>query len=135
MTHADRYRADDPDRKFIQSREWRERIRPAQLRREPLCRFCMALGQVNTAEQVDHIKRPRGDRTLQRDPDNFQSLCAEHHGMKSSWERTNQRNGTNRPLVLGTTRDGWTRILAPGGVESLDPFAAQPTAPLFNHKL
>lgn len=112
--HRDRSRAADPDRKFLQSRIWREKIRPRQLNREPLCRFCTALGRTTIAAQVDHIKRPRGDHTLQRDPANFQSLCAEHHAAKSSWERTNERNGTNAPLIIGHSIDGW-RIEAPGG--------------------
>lgn len=118
MTHADRYRSDDPDRKFLQSREWRERFRPRQLSLEPLCRFCIALGDVTViAEQVDHIKRPRGDRMLQRDYNNFQSLCATHHQMKSLWERRVERRGRDEDLVIGHSRTGW-RVVAPGGTIS-----------------
>jgi 5-methylcytosine-specific restriction endonuclease McrA len=111
VRYADAYRRDDPDRKFLQSRVWREKIRPAQLAREPLCRFCGVLGRLTLAEHIDHIKRPRGDYRLQRNPENFQSLCAEHHGMKSKWER----GDTTKPLVIGRTPDGWTQVTAPGG--------------------
>lgn len=115
MTHADRYRADDPDRRFLQSREWRERIRPLQLSREPFCRFCVAMGDMLTiAAQVDHIKRPRGDRRLQRDPENFQSLCFPHHQMKSMWERRCEARGKLEPLLIGYRADGW-RVEATGG--------------------
>ncbi|MCG6115218.1 MAG: HNH endonuclease [Mesorhizobium sp.] len=135
MSYADRYRADDPDRKFLQSRVWREKIRPAQLAREPLCRFCAALGYLKEARHVDHITRPRGDRALQRDPLNHQSLCPEHHASKSAWERTNERHGSDRPLIIGTTDDGWTRVTAPGGtIPRPDLFDDQPTPKGNNHK-
>jgi 5-methylcytosine-specific restriction enzyme A len=110
MTHEDRYRSGDPDRQFLQSRVWRERIRPAQMRREPLSRFCRALDIVRIGEQVDHITRPRGDFSLQRDPRNFQTLCGPHHGAKSKWEGGN----TSKPLVIGTRVDGWV-VTATGG--------------------
>ena len=125
MTYADRYRRDDPDRRFLQSREWREKIRPSQLAREPLCRFCRALGHVTLAEQVDHITRPRGDRTLQRDPENFQSLCAPHHGAKSKWER----GDTSKPLILGTPADGWPVHCHGGTINLEDAHADQPGGP------
>ena len=111
MIHSDAYRRDDPDRKFLQSREWRERIRPRQLDREPLCRFCRALGHVEVAKHVDHIQRPKGDWQLQRDPENFQSLCVPHHMSKSKWER----GDTSKPLVIGSTQDGWEVVKAVGG--------------------
>lgn len=123
MTHADRYRKDDPDRKFLQSRVWREHIRPAQLAREPLCRFCLALGRFTEADEVDHIERPFGDRRLQRDPNNFQSLCGSCHARKSKWER----GDTSKPLVLGTRTDGWL-VVAPGGtIEKVDLSAVHPS--------
>ncbi|KQT04143.1 HNH endonuclease signature motif containing protein [Rhizobium sp. Leaf386] len=130
MMYADRYRRDDPDRKFLQSREWREDIRPRQLDREPLCRFCRAIGITKPADQVDHIKRPRGDLRLQRDPSNFQCLCASHHTMKSVWERGN----TKLPLVLGTTLDGWTVMATGGTIQTTEPAPAQPVPTFTSHK-
>ena len=110
MRHQDHNRRDDPDRRFLQSRRWREQIRPRQLEREPLCRFCRAMGYVKAAEQVDHIIRPRGDHKLQVDPANFQSLCGNHHQLKSLWER----RADGRPLQIGAAPDGWP-IEAMGG--------------------
>lgn len=106
----ERRRGLNADWRFLQSREWRERVRPAQLDRQPLCEHCTALGIVKAAEQVDHVIRPRGDKTLQRDPANLQSLCASHHLDKSNWER----HRADQPLVLGVAIDGWP-IEAPGG--------------------
>lgn len=130
MTHADRYRRDDPDRKFLQSREWREHIRPAQLAREPLCRHCLALGRFTEADEVDHIERSFGNRTMQRNPRNFQSLCGSCHSRKSKWERGDR----SKPLVLGTRLDGWL-VTAPGGtVERIDLHQVQPCAPTSDAK-
>lgn len=106
----------EPEQRLYASREWREHIRPAQLRREPLCRFCDALGVVQEAEQVDHITRPKGDHTLQRDPDNLQSLCKVHHAAKSAWERKSSPGD----LLIGHDRNGWpVKLRPPGEVQSL----------------
>jgi hypothetical protein len=110
---SDRARASDPDRKFLQSRVWRERIRPAWLAEHPECEWCQLLGRIIEATQIDHIRRPKGDRELQRDPSNFRSLCADHHQAKSLWERRYDK----RPLRIGCGRDGWpveVDPLAPG---------------------
>jgi 5-methylcytosine-specific restriction endonuclease McrA len=111
--HPDYYRKDDPDRQFVQSRLWRERLRPLHLARHPLCEFCLAIGLITEAAHVDHIQRPRGDRRLQTAWDNMQSLCADHHNKKSSWERRNDA-GRGRPLVLGVNISG-EKIIAPRG--------------------
>jgi len=86
---------------------------------------------VTVAEQVDHIIRPRGDHALQRDPDNFQSLCATHHGQKSNWERANERNGTNKPLIIGHDADGFA-IDHTGG--RFDPWEARGDHPAREYK-
>jgi 5-methylcytosine-specific restriction protein A len=120
---GDRARADDPDRRFLQSRVWREKIRPVWLNANPYCEWCRLLGRIRVAEQVDHIIRPHGDRELQRDPSNFRGLCADHHQQKSLWER----RGDKRPLRIGCGPDGWpieVDPLAPGrGLECVGGFA------------
>ena len=108
--NPDAYRRDDPDRKFLQSRYWRDTIRPMQLARSPLCEHCKLLGIVRPALHVDHILRPRGHRTLQTDWTNLQSLCPEHHLRKSNWERSRHRS--SKPLVVGVTLAG-ELVLAP----------------------
>ena len=102
MRPISRYR-NEPHLRFLKSREWAERIRPRQLRVEPLCRFCRALGYVTVADHVDHIIRPGTDFHLQRDPANLQSLCAEHHGTKTRCEEGN----CEQALVIGHDQSGW----------------------------
>jgi 5-methylcytosine-specific restriction endonuclease McrA len=106
---SDRARAADPDRRFLQSRVWRERIRPQWLDANPYCEWCRLLGKVVAAEQIDHIVRPRGDAQLQRDPSNFRSLCYSHHLDKSNRER----RGDERPLRIGCGPDGWPVTVDP----------------------
>ena len=100
--HPDRYRTDGPDRRFVQSRRWREKLRPRQLARQPLCVHCKLLGIVRVATEVDHIQRAYGDTDLLTDPENMQSLCFDHHLAKSNWERA----GKTKPLVIGVTVQG-----------------------------
>jgi hypothetical protein len=71
------------DAKFIASRAWRDHIRPAQLRRQPLCEDCKAEGKTTTATTVDHVVVPNGDPPLQRSPSNLKSLCDSHHSHKT----------------------------------------------------
>lgn len=78
-----RKRKDHPDAAFLRTRDWRDRLRPAQLHREPYCRECKKHGRTVLATDVDHIVVPNGDVSLQRDPENYQSLCATCHGRKT----------------------------------------------------
>jgi 5-methylcytosine-specific restriction endonuclease McrA len=55
------------------------------LRRDPLCRMCLASGRVAEAEQVDHIK-PLEHGGSEQDS-NLQGLCVECHEIKSLAER------------------------------------------------
>lgn len=59
---------------------WRTVVRPAQLAREPLCRFCKARGRVVAAAEVDHID---GD-SRNNDPANLRSLCRPCHSARTA---------------------------------------------------
>jgi 5-methylcytosine-specific restriction protein A len=72
-----------PDLLFWKSREWRDHLRPQQLKRAPWCEECHARGTTTPARQVDHRVPPKGDATLQRDPANLRSLCASCHARKT----------------------------------------------------
>ena len=54
-------------------------LRLGQLRKQPLCEFCLARGDVTPANTVDHRLAHKGDWELFTDPDNLQSLCEPHH--------------------------------------------------------
>lgn len=72
---------------------WTERLRPAQLLREPFCRECAARGIRTKATVVDHIKPFRGDWSLFVDPGNHQSLCKRCHDAKTARESVDFRQG------------------------------------------
>lgn len=84
--------------------EWRDRIRPAQLLREPFCRECAARAAAENrpelcrvpATDVDHIIPHRGDRALFLDPRNLQSLCHACHSRKTKAEIAENRSRFSR---------------------------------------
>jgi len=79
-------------RSIYLTRRWRDRVRPAQLRREPLCRAHQARGRVVQATEVDHIKRisEGGDPW---DENNLQSLCHDCHSSKTASDKTGKPMG------------------------------------------
>lgn len=66
---------------------WKDKLRPAQLTREPFCRECAKAGRRVRATVVDHIVPHRGKWSLFSDPENLQSLCKYHHDQKTLRER------------------------------------------------
>ena len=62
-----------------------QRVRRRQLLREPLCRACRVEGVINAASEVDHIERVSVGGAV-FDPANLQSLCQQHHSVKSQYE-------------------------------------------------
>lgn len=70
---------------------WRwHRYRTRYLRREPLCRACLAQGRTTVATEVDHITPVRQGGEFW-DPENHQPLCKSCHSRKTQAE-----NGTPR---------------------------------------
>jgi 5-methylcytosine-specific restriction protein A len=86
-------------RLWYRSRQWRA-LRAAQLRREPHCRFCRAMGRATFATIVDHASPHRGDIRLFFDPENLVSLCKPHH------DATKQRHEHGRRTTI-INADGW----------------------------
>ena len=76
---------------------WTERLRPAQLLREPFCRECARLYPSSDprhrtpATVVDHIVPHCGEWDVFTDPDDLQSLCKRHHDIKTSQEQREKR--------------------------------------------
>ena len=89
--------------------EWKQ-LRLAQLRKEPMCAYCLVLGKYVSANVADHKKPHKGDLTLFRDPDNLQSLCKLcHDSAKQTLERSGVLPGcdtSGRPL---DPRHHWRR--------------------------
>lgn len=84
-----------PWRLWYKTARWL-RMRAAQLRREPLCRYCMERGRTTAATVADHRTPHRGDRALFFDADNLQSLCKPcHDGAKKSLEMTGSLRGAD----------------------------------------
>ena len=70
---------------------WTQRLRPAQLMREPFCRECARQGKRTRASVVDHVVPHRGDWALFVDAGNHQSLCKYHHDQKTAREQAQDR--------------------------------------------
>lgn len=75
------------------------RLRASQLRYEPYCCRCAALGRSAVASVADHINPHKGNEALFLDPDNLQSLCITCH---NSYKRRLEMSGK----VAGCTADG-----------------------------
>lgn len=72
---------------LYKSKDWK-RLRAWQLSQEPMCRFCLEVGDVTAATVADHVKNHKGDLSLFFDAANLQSLCAScHSGIKQSVDR------------------------------------------------
>jgi 5-methylcytosine-specific restriction endonuclease McrA len=87
-----------PWRTWYQLERWRK-IRRHQLRTEPLCRMCLAVGMVTPATIADHIDEHSGDWNAFWLSD-LQSLCTNCH---SSRKRLVTERGYDP--TIGT--DGW----------------------------
>lgn len=75
---------------------WTDRLRPAQLLREPFCRECARRGFRVRATVVDHITPHRGDWGLFTDSSNLQSLCEICHNAKTAREMAEERRKNRR---------------------------------------
>jgi len=75
------------------------RLRKAQLKREPLCHLCLALGRTTPATICDHVEPHKGDvAKFWAGP--FQSLCKQCH---DSAKQVEERSG----LLKGCDQDGY----------------------------
>jgi len=79
---------------------WRN-IRKRQLEREPLCRYCLARGEVTPAVICDHKVPHRGDTERFYEPSNLQSLCKRCH------DSDKQREERGKEPIQPVGLDGW----------------------------
>ena len=75
---------------------WTNRLRPAQLLREPFCRECARHGRRVRATDVDHIVDHKGDWSKFCDRSNLESLCHSCHSRKTAREMHENRSKSKR---------------------------------------
>ncbi len=92
---------------------WRwQKLRKAQISKEPLCRFCLDRGQVTQARIADHIEPHKGDEHKFWNG-KLQSLCAPCHNSVS------QRLEKSGKVKQSFGDDGWPEELGPAMKESV----------------
>jgi 5-methylcytosine-specific restriction enzyme A len=72
---------------FYNLRDWRDRLQPMKLARDPYCEHCLQRGVHEPATHVHHIKSIEEAPELARDFDNMQSLCLSCHSRHHASER------------------------------------------------
>lgn len=115
-----------PGNRLYDSRRWRK-LSSSFLGKpgNGLCAACLGLDIVSPATEVDHIQPHRGDPALFWDEDNWQGLCAQCHGLKTSIETRGvaqfptvaAKPGARVVLVAGAPGSGrlcWAREHHPG---------------------
>jgi 5-methylcytosine-specific restriction protein A len=75
----------EPGKRLYDRRAWRA-ARKAYLAQHALCVACEAQGRMCLATDVDHIEPHKGDRDKFWRRENWQALCAMHHGQKTRRE-------------------------------------------------
>lgn len=83
--------------RLYDTKRW-DKLRAAQLLREPFCRACAAAGVRTRATDVDHVTPHRGNIVLFFDSGNLQSLCHACHSRKTIREQ--QAGEGDRPHKL-----------------------------------
>lgn len=87
LSKTDKYKA---RRKVYNSRQWRDGLRLVQLRKQPLCEVCLALGDITAGHDVHHRVSMNKAKTesdfydLAYDEDNLATLCQYHHSLLHS---------------------------------------------------
>ena len=91
--HRSQYSNKAERKRLYSTKAWHS-LRAAQLREQPLCKYCMDTGKVQAANIVDHIQPHRGDEGLFYDPNNLQSLCKTcHDSTKQQYEKSGTLKG------------------------------------------
>ena len=106
-SHQAKRRAEQPWRRWYGSRQWK-RESAAFLSRNPLCRYCLALGRRTPSTIVNHYPPHRGDRTAFFDKRTWEAVCKPCH------DSTCQAQDKAGQRLQVTGSDGWP-VDVPGG--------------------
>ena len=91
------------------TKQW-QRLRHYQLLKQPLCEYCKAIGIINKASIVDHIKPHKGDEALMFDANNLASLCKPcHDKTKAILERKGYLIGCDVSGVPSDSNSHWNK--------------------------
>lgn len=74
-----------PWKAWYKTARWRN-ARLRYLQANPLCAWCEKAGKVTAASVVHHKRPHKGDENKFWDPDNWESLCKEHHDSAGQME-------------------------------------------------
>lgn len=86
---------------WYSSAAWKK-LRIWQLKRQPLCEFCLKAGRVSAADTVDHIRPHRGKMELFFDKNNLQSLDKScHSSAKQRMEKSGAFGCDENGIVEG----------------------------------
>lgn len=83
--------------KKYDKRSWRDGLRPAKLREDPLCQDCLERGLTAQAQHVDHIDGNNDNDAWE----NLRSLCASCHSRKTA---THDGGFGNAPQGVGQVK-------------------------------
>lgn len=88
--YQDRFsKSNEEFQKFYKTKRWERTSKQFRLK-NPICVECLANGIVRKADVVDHIVELKDDWSKRLDWDNLQSLCHEHHNIKTAKARQNR---------------------------------------------
>ena len=85
--HYDEQRRDKTATSFYRSVEWQRAREQVLIRDHGLCQHCVAERQIKTADLVDHVKPLRLFWHLRLTLGNLQSLCYQHHAIKTQEDK------------------------------------------------
>lgn len=94
--------------KLYSQRAW-DKIRTAQLSRQPLCARCQSNGKITGAQHVDHVFPHRRD-PVKFKVNLFQSLCAACHTLKTQDEAKGRYLHYTAHGIVEYTDDDYVRM-------------------------
>jgi 5-methylcytosine-specific restriction protein A len=87
-----------PYRHLYLTSRWRNKLSPAIIYRDPVCKIC----NHNPSTVADHKQDHKGNEQLFFDPTNLQGICKPCHDFKTgSTHRGQRKNPGDKPYLIG----------------------------------